>query len=92
MKKLTVGLLIAAMTVCIAAPTHAAEKGRGGPMGFIAGCCFGVRAAGDYNDGKELGPRDWLRLIPFVSIWDGIEGAQGMTTAHYTETYGSIYY
>jgi hypothetical protein len=54
------------------------EKGRGGVMGFIAGCCFGVRAAGAYNDGKEIQWREWVMLIPYVSIvfsiWNGIDG------------------
>lgn len=93
MKKLITGLLIAVMTVCATAPAFAAPyKGRGGVMGFIAGCCFGVRAAGDYNEGKELGMRDWIRILPFVAIWDGIEGAQGMTRSDYAEQYGSVFY
>ncbi len=76
--------------------TFAAEKGRGGAMGFIAGCCFGVRAAGAYNDGKEIQWREWVLLLPYISIifsiWNGIDGMQGVTTADLAEKYGSIYY
>jgi hypothetical protein len=96
MKKLIAGLLLAAMTLGVAAPTMAADKGRGGVMGFFAGCCFGVRAAGDYNEGKEIGWREWIRVVPYVGlvfgIWDGIEGAQGVTRAEYAEKYGSTFY
>lgn len=84
----------AMMTVPTA--SQAAQTGRGGVMGFIAGCCFGIRAAGDYNSGKEIGWREWCRLIPYVGlvfgVWDGIEGAQGVTRADYAEKYGATFY
>lgn len=74
----------------------AAGTGRGGFMGFIAGCCFGIRAGGDYNEGKDIHWREWCRLIPWAGIvfavWDGIEGAQGKTRSDYAREYGSHFY
>lgn len=74
----------------------AAEQGRGGAMGFIAGCCFGVRAAGDYNDGKEIHWREWILIVPIVSlvfsIISGVQGYEGKTTADFAAEYGSTYY
>jgi hypothetical protein len=65
-------------------------------MGFIAGCCFGTRAGGDYNSGKEICWREWVRLIPYAglvfAVWDGIDGASGVTRAEYAEKYGSTFY
>lgn len=99
MKKLIAGvLLVAFMLVAFnPVPAQAAKgEGRGGVMGFIAGCCFGVRAGADYNDGKEIHWREWVMLIPYVNIvfaiWNGVDGANGVTRADYAEQYGSIYY
>ena len=91
-------ILLAAIIVasCMCSSVQAASEGRGGPMGFIAGCCFGVRAGMDYNDGKEIHWREWIRIIPYVGlivgIWDGVEGYQGKTRAEYTAEYGAMYY
>ena len=94
MKKFIVCLLILVF-LAASAQVHAAE-GRGGLMGFIAGCCFGLRAGGDYNEGKEIHWREWIRVIPVVSIvaaiWDGIEGAQGVTMSEFSSRYGSQFY
>ena len=97
MKKAIAGLLVAVMMLGAVAPqAQAAEKGRGGFMGFIAGCCFGVRAGADYNSGKEVHWREWVMLIPYVNIvfmiWNGIDGANGTTRADYAEQYGSTFY
>ncbi len=74
----------------------AVNESRGGLMGFIAGCCFGVRAGGEYNEGKEVHWREWVRLVPvvglFFSLWNGIDGANGMSTADYAKKYGSTFY
>ena len=79
-----------------ATEAEAADEGRGGPMGFVAGCCFGLRAAMDYNEGKEIHWREWCRLIPYAGIvfavWDGVEGYQGKTSDYYAIEYGSTYY
>lgn len=74
----------------------ATAQGRGGFMGFIAGCCFGPRAAGAYNEGKDLHWREWCRLIPYAgvvfAVWDGVDGLNGKTTADFAAEYGAMYY
>ncbi len=98
MKKVVIGLIAVMMVMGTLGITNAQaqEPGRGGPMGFIAGCCFGIRAAMDYNEGKEIHWREWCRLIPYVggvfAIWDGVEGYQGKTRAYYVGQYGAMYY
>ncbi|HMP76665.1 MAG TPA: hypothetical protein PKE12_10255 [Kiritimatiellia bacterium] len=88
---LMTGVLLGTATL-----THAAPEGRGGLMGFIAGCCFGIRSGGAYNSGKEIHWREWVRLVPIAglvfAIWDGIDGANGMTTSDYAKKYGAIFY
>ncbi len=97
MKKVLAGVLLAAMLAGGAVQTsQAINANRGGLMGFIAGCCFGIRAGAAYNDGKEIHWREWVLLIPFANIvfavWNGIDGANGMTTADYTGKYGAAFY
>lgn len=91
MRKMVISMVVAAMLMGTVA--SAAPAGRGGLMGFIGGCCFGLRTGAAYNDGKELHWRDWIRLIPIIpAIWDGIECAEGKTTADYAQQYGTMYY
>ncbi|MBU1694625.1 MAG: hypothetical protein KJ726_00380 [Verrucomicrobia bacterium] len=98
MKKVLVCLLIATFVMAVVGPVQAADKGagRGGLMGFIAGCCFGIRAGAAYNDGKEIHWREWVSLVPIVNIvvaiWNGIEGANGVTSKDYATQYGAMYY
>jgi hypothetical protein len=96
MKK-TITVMVAALLLgLIARPAAAENPNRGGPMGFIAGCCFGIRTAAAYNDGKEVHWRQWCRLIPCVgvvfAIWDGVDGVNGVTTSDYAAKYGASYY
>lgn len=95
MKKL-IAILMTGALLSTATVSTAAPEGRGGLMGFIAGCCFGIRSGGAYNSGKEIHWREWGRLIPFANIilavWDGIDGANGMTTSDYAKKYGSAFY
>ncbi len=70
----------------------AVNPNRGGVMGFIAGCCFGIRAGAAYNDGKEIHWREWTRVFIIPAIFDGIDGAHGMTTADYVDKYGLAFY
>ena len=95
MKKLIACLMIAMMVMLSVAPA-ASAAGRGGFMGFIAGCCFGLRAGAAYNDGKEIHWREWCRLIPYVNIvfavWSGIDGANGVTSSDLAAKYGATYY
>ena len=98
MKKLIAGVLVAAFLMATISPMQVQAKGegRGGIMGFIAGCCFGIRAGADYNSGKEIVWREWVMLIPYVNIifaiWNGIDGANGVSRADYAEQYGSMYF
>ena len=65
MKKLIAGLMVGLMVLAVTAPAaDAAAKGagRGGFVGFIAGCCFGIRSGSAFNDGKEIHFREWCRL------------------------------
>jgi len=89
-------LLVGVMMFMVVSVQAESTKNRGGGMGFIAGCCFGIRAGGDYNSGKDIHWREWTGLIPIVgiviSVWNGIDGANGVTRTEYAERYGSIYY
>ncbi len=96
MKKIIACLLVSVFLAGSTMTASAINDQRGGLLGFIAGCCFGVRTAGAYNDGKDIHWRQWVRLIPYVgivfAIWDGIDGANGMTSKDYVEKYGAMYY
>ena len=92
MKKLIAGLMVAVVLGGTTLPAVAINQQRGGVMGFIAGCCFGIRAGAAYNDGKEIHWREWIRIFVIPAIWDGIEGMNGMTTKDYAQKYGATYY
>lgn len=90
--------LIVLLALVATVPVDAAQGAakRGGFMGFIAGLCFGIRAAGDYNSGKEIHWREWVMLIPYVNIvfaiWNGIDGANGVSKEDLAAKYGAMYY
>ena len=96
MKKFVACLLIGLVLASSVTTSFAVNEQRGGVMGFIAGCCFGIRAGAAYNDGKEIHWREWVMLIPYVNIvfaiWNGVDGANGMETKDYATKYGAIYY
>lgn len=93
MKKLFACFLLAGLLVTtVGSTTWALNANRGGGMGFVAGCCFGIRAGAAYNDGKDIHWREWLTLVPGVAIWNGIEAAKGMQTSDYVKAYGSAFY
>ena len=87
MKKLIIAALAAA-TIAMAVPSVHAEAapGRGGIVGGIVGCCFGIRTAAAWNEGKSINIREWLQFITVGYIWAGIEGYQGITTADLKKT------
>lgn len=93
--KAIVILLVALMALLAVAP-GAMARDNGGLAGAIIGCCFGIRSAAAYNDGKDLHWREWIRVIPIVYIvgmvYDGVDGMNGRTTADYASQYGSNYY
>ncbi len=95
MRKIGVMVLMGVMLMASPSLTEANERS-GGIGGLLVGCCFGVRTAGAFNEGKDLHFREWARIIPYVgavfAIWDGIEGAQGMTTSQLQQNYGALYY
>ena len=96
MRKITASLLVALMLAASTVSAAPTGSGRGGFMGFIGGCCFGLRCGAAYNDGKEIHWREWLTIIPYAgiifSIWNGIDGANGRTSADFASQYGSTYY
>ena len=96
MKKIIACMLVVAFLMSTVSVVSAEPSGRGGIMGFIAGCCFGIRSGGAYNDGKEIHWREWVMLLPIVNIvfaiWNGIDGANGVTTKDYAAQYGAMYY
>ena len=96
MRKAMICLMLVVFLGSTLGTSWAINEQRGGVMGFIAGCCFGIRAGAAYNDGKEIHWREWVKLIPYVnivfSIWDGIDGTNGMTSADYAKKYGAAYY
>jgi len=96
MKKLIACLAAGLLLLGAADSSLAVNEDRGGLMGFIAGCCFGIRSGAAYNDGKEVHWREWVLLIPVAnivfSIWNGIDGANGMATEDYTRKYGAAFF
>lgn len=93
-KRLTCLLLVG--TLLLAMPVASQATERGGVGGFLVGCCFGVRTAAAYNEGKDLHFRDWAVIIPYAgvifSIWNAVDGAQGITTAQLRQQYGATYF
>jgi len=94
MRKLIVSLMVGMLLAGSTLTASAMNEDRGGMMGFIAGCCFGMRAGAQYNDGKEIHWREWISLIvPIIPpVWAGIDGANGMTTPEYVKKYGSTFF
>lgn len=97
MKKIVACLMLGvALLFGTTSPASAVNNNRGGLMGFIAGCCFGIRSGAAYNDGKEIHWREWVMLIPVANfvfaIWNGIDGANGFNTSDYANKYGSSFY
>jgi hypothetical protein len=94
MKKIGLVLVIGLFMVGPMAQDVSAQ--RGGIGGFLVGCCFGVRTAAAFNEGKDLHFREWGMLIPYVgivfNIWNGIDGMGGMTTSKLQQQYGALYY
>ena len=95
MKKFIAILILA---VVFTGGAFAQEPGRkpGGIVAGLIGCCFGMRTAGDYNEGKDLNTREWLRLIPVanlvVSVMDSLDAYNGVTKTQQREIYGARYF
>ncbi len=74
------------------------ENGTGGRdflTWFLTGC-LGGRTQMDYEKGKSVYWREIARIVPYVGvifqIWDGVEGAQGMTRSAYQQSLGASYF
>ncbi len=93
MKKILAITLVAALFA--AAPAVQAREA-GGLAGGLVGCCFGVRTAAAWNDGKNIDIREWLRIVPIAGIvaavWNTIDGWNGVTTADLRAKAGAEYY
>lgn len=65
-------------------------------MGFLVGCCFGIRSGAAYNDGKDLHWREWAQIILIaglvVAILNGLDGMNGLTTKDMAAQYGANFY
>jgi hypothetical protein len=96
MKKYIVAVLLLVVAAGALTPALAVNDQRGGFMGFISGCCFGIRAGAAYNDGKSVHWREWCRLIPYAgvifAVWDGVDGYKGVSVSDYAARYGASYY
>ena len=97
MKKTIASLLVLLFVLFSVAPAaSAAGSGQGGFMGFIVGCCFGIRSGAAYNDGKDLHWREWALIIPIaglvVAILNGLDGMNGLGSKDMAAQYGSNFY
>jgi hypothetical protein len=94
--KLIASLLVVLFVLMAFAPAVSAAGDKGGPMGFLIGCCFGIRSGAAYNDGKDLHWREWALIIPIagyvVAILNGLDGMNGLTTKDMAKQFGANYY
>lgn len=89
MKKM---ILMAVLAAMVAMPAVSAEKARGGFVGGIYGCCFGLRGAAAYNDGKDVIAMEWVDRLLLCHIWSFVKGWQGTTTEDLRKDYGSRFF
>ena len=96
MKKMVAGLLVVLFVLMSFAPAVSAAGERGGVLGFVFGCCFGIRSGAAYNDGKALHWREWVLVVPIagwvVAILNGLDGMNGLTTKDMAAQYGANFY
>ena len=81
MKKFLALSLAAALLLASAPAKAEAAPGRGGVVGGIVGCCFGIRTAAAYNEGKSINIREWPQLLWVGYVWAALEGYSGVTTS-----------
>ena len=87
-------LLITGLAIAMLAGTAAmaAPERRGGLIGGLYGCCFGLRGAAAYNDGKDVVAMEWVDVLLTCHIWAFIQGWSGTTTADLKEQYGNGFF
>lgn len=94
MKKVVALVLVAVMLFGGVSVVSAREQG--GFLGFVVGCCFGIRSGAAYNEGKDLHWREWGLLIPVfswvVAIMNGIDTYNGLTSKDLAAKFGASYY
>jgi len=94
--KLIASLLVVLLVMLTLAPAVSAASGEGGFMGFLVGCCFGIRSGAAFNDGKDLHWREWALIIPIagivVAIMNGLDGMNGLSTSDMAAQYGANFY
>ena len=81
MKKILAIALVAAIFMAAPAAKAEAAAGRGGIAGGLVGCCFGIRTAAAYNEGKSINIREWLQFLWVGYVWAALEGYSGTTTS-----------
>ena len=81
-------LAILTVLLCLATSSMAA----GGFMGGLHGCCFGLRGAAAYNDGKQMTAIEWIDALLTGHLIAFIQGWSGVTTADLQATYGSGFF
>ncbi len=86
---LTLALTLLGSTALLAGP---APERRGGFIGGIYGCCFGLRGAAAYNDGKDVIAMEWVDALLLAHIWSFIQGWSGTTTADLRAQYGDGFF
>ena len=96
MKKIiAIVALVAVVSTGAFAQDNKAGQRSGVVSGFV-GCCFGIRAAADYNEGKNLHLMEWGRLIPvfglYVAVMNFIEGMNGVTRDDLRKNYGAEFF
>ena len=97
MKKI---IAIVALAAIVSTGAFAQDSGNNRqPGGFLSGCvgcCFGLRAAADYNEGKDLHIMEWGRFIPVIGIYfavmNFIDGHNGLTREDIRKNYGSNFF
>ena len=100
MKKTMAIALAAILAVSLFTPVAAQARNTnrqpGGVVAFFVGCCFGLRAGTEWNEGADLHWREWGTIVPFVgffiTIWNGVDCAAGMTSHQFADQYGANWY
>jgi len=87
MKK-TIAILLT--LACLSTVSLAAN--RGGFMGGLHGCCFGLRGAAAYNDGKQMTAIEWVDALLTCHIIAFIQGWSGVTSSDLQATYGTGFF
>jgi hypothetical protein len=99
MKKVVVIVCVAALIATLVPVTSQAlndNRQPGGIPAFLVGCCFGIRAGTQWNEGADLHWREWSALIPYwnivLGIWNGMECYNGAEGHDWAKTNGAVWY